>query len=248
MTNNSLDPMHQFAVHNAISVNIFGKSFFLTNSAIMMLGCSIAIFLFSRSIKAYNNIKNEYNIPSKLQSFLELIAESLTDVIDHSLSHEAKKFLPFVLSIFIFILTMNFGGLIPYSFAPTSHFSITLTLALMIFILCTAILIFRHGFKVLKIFVPSGTPKLMIPLLFVLEFFSFFIRPISISVRLAANIIAGHVVLDIFAFFTIALKYFGIFTIIISSFFMMFEIFVAFLQAYIFSIFTCVYINEAMHH
>jgi F-type H+-transporting ATPase subunit a len=149
------------------------------------------------------------------------------------------------------VLLLNLIGLIPGTFAQTSHISITFTLAMMIFLVCVLATIAKKGLGFFKIFLPEGTPLWMAPLMFVLEFFSYLVRPVSLSVRLAANMIAGHVMLDVIAFFVITLGSvmfaLGLLPFAFLVVLMAFEVFVAFLQAYIFSIFACVYINEAAH-
>jgi F-type H+-transporting ATPase subunit a len=186
-------------------------------------------------------------VPTRLQS----VAESLYEVIDnmtHEVLHEnARKFFPFVLTLFLFILFANVLGLIPYSFTVTSHIIITLALALVVFVGATLIGFWNHGFKYLKLFVPSGVPALLLPLVVVIEIVSYFIRPLSLSIRLFANMMAGHMMLKVMAGFVVMLGYFGFLPLLAMIGLTGLELLVAVLQAYVFALLTCMYLNDAMH-
>jgi F-type H+-transporting ATPase subunit a len=232
--------MHQFELENIVNINFFGYNFSLTNGSIALLLTVVIALFFSISL-----FKSRKLVPSKSQSALELFLLTIRNIVNSSLEESGKKYIPFVFSIFLFILLLNLLGLIPGSFAQTSHISITFAIAMMVFFLCVLITLVKKGFGFFKIFLPSGTPWWLAPLLFILELFSYLVRPVSLSVRLAANMIAGHVMLDVIAFFVIMMGIFGILPFTFLSILMAFELFVAFLQAYIFSVFACVYINEA---
>jgi len=161
---------------------------------------------------------------------------------------DGMKYFPFVFTLFMFVLTLNMLGMLPYSFTVTSHIIVTFALAAFIFLAVTAIGFWKHGVKFLKFFVPSGVPFVMLPLLVVIEVISYLTRPISLSVRLFANMMAGHTMLKVFGAFVVALGLLGGWAAL--AFMVAFtglEILVAFLQAYVFAILTCIYLNDALH-
>jgi F-type H+-transporting ATPase subunit a len=236
-----IDPIHQFVIERIIPIHIGGLDISLTNSglwAIIAVACVAALFLL-----APRNM-----VPTRLQS----VAESIYEVVDnmtHEVLHEnARRYFPFVLTLFTFILACNVLGLIPYSFTVTSHIVITLALALFVFIGATIIGFIRHGFGYLKLFVPSGVPVVLLPLVVVIEIVSYFIRPMSLSIRLFANMMAGHMMLKVMAGFVVML---GVFFGWLPLFAMVglygLELLVAALQAYVFALLTCMYLNDAMH-
>jgi len=186
-------------------------------------------------------------VPTRLQS----LAENLYSVVDnmtHEVLHEnAKTYFPFVLTLFLFILFCNVLGLIPYSFTVTSHIVVTLALALTVFIGATIIGFFRNGFGYLKLFMPSGVPALLLPLVVVIEVVSYFIRPMSLSIRLFANMMAGHMMLKVMAGFVVLLGYFGFVPLLVMVGLTGLELLVAALQAYVFALLTCMYLSDAMH-
>lgn len=237
-----INPMHQFELRNFVNIEAFGHNFSITNGAIAMFCAVVCAFGIGILLKKYNKI-----VPNRIQSALEMILNVIKGVCAGSLGEKGDKYIPFVFSIFLFVLILNLFGLIPGSFAQTSHISMTFALAMVMFLLCVIITISKRGiFGFVKGFVPKGTPIWMAPLMFVLEVFSYLVRPVSLSVRLAANMIAGHVMLDVIAFFVILLGVAGIFPFVFLCVMMAFELFVAVLQAYIFSVFSCVYISESL--
>ena len=167
-------------------------------------------------------------------------------MIKSSIGNEGNKFFQLVFSLFIFIFMCNFLGMTPYSFTSTSQVAVTLSLAMICFITVTIFAIVRNGFGgFFHMFLPSGVPMWMAPVIFLIEFFSFLIRPITLSVRLFANMVAGHVLLKVVAGFVISLGIiFGVFPFLFSTIMIGFELFVAALQAYIFTILICAYLGE----
>ena len=172
-------------------------------------------------------------------------------MINDTAGSKAKPYFPFIFSLFMFVLLCNMVGMLPYSFTVTSHIIVTLILALFIFIAVTIIGFMKHGFKYLTIFVPSGVPTVLLPLITVIEIISYLSRPVSLSVRLFANMMAGHTMLKVFGGFVISLGILGgwlplSFSVALTGL----EILVAFLQAYVFAILTCIYLNDALnlHH
>jgi len=234
-------PLSQFEVHKIFDLNIGKFDISFTNSALYMLIATIvtiAFMLFATRKKAL--------IPSRLQVVAESVYNLIFDIIKSSIGEEGTKFFPLVFSIFSFILLCNFLGMTPYSFAATSQVAVTLSLALISFFTITIYAIYRNGIGgFFHMFLPSGVPMLMAPLIFAIEFFSFLIRPVTLSVRLFANIVAGHVLLKVVAGFVISLGIiFGTLPFLFSILMTGFELFVAVLQAYIFSILVCAYIGE----
>lgn len=232
-----IDPIHQFQIHHYTDWGWFS----FTNSALwacIAVACVALLFLL-----APRNL-----IPTRLQS----IAESLYEVVDnmtHEVLHDnARTYFPFVLTLFLFILFCNVLGLIPYSFTVTSHIIVTLALALVVFIGATIIGFIRNGPGYLKLFVPSGVPGILLPLVVLIEIVSYFIRPLSLSIRLFANMMAGHMMLKVMAGFVVML---GAMAGWLPLFAMVglygLELLVAALQAYVFALLTCMYLNDAMH-
>lgn len=236
-----IDPIHQFVINRIIPLDIGGVDISFTNSALWAVIATVCASLLF--ILAPRNL-----IPTRLQS----VAESIYEVVDnmtHEVLHEnARTYFPFVLTLFVFILFANVLGLIPYSFTVTSHIVITLALALVVFIGATIIGFIRSGFGYLKLFVPSGVPVLLLPLVVVIEIVSYFIRPMSLSIRLFANMMAGHMMLKVMAGFVVMLGVTaGWLPLAAMVGLMGLELLVAALQAYVFALLTCMYLSDAMH-
>jgi F-type H+-transporting ATPase subunit a len=236
-----IDPIHQFNIDRLIPIHFGGIDASFTNSAlwacIAVLAATLLFFLAPRNL-----------IPTRLQS----VAESIYEVVDnmtHEVLHDnARTYFPFVLTLFVFILFANVLGLIPYSFTVTSHIIVTLALALIVFIGATIIGFIRNGFGYLKLFVPSGVPALLLPLVVLIEIVSYFIRPMSLSIRLFANMMAGHMMLKVMAGFVVMLGAMaGWLPLIAMVGLYGLELLVAALQAYVFALLTCMYLNDAMH-
>ena len=236
-----IDPIHQFVINRIIPLDIGGIDISFTNSALWAVIATVCASLLF--IMAPRNL-----IPTRLQS----VAESIYEVVDnmtHEVLHEnARTYFPFVLTLFVFILFANVLGLIPYSFTVTSHIVITLALALVVFIGATIIGFIRNGFGYLKLFVPSGVPALLLPLVVLIEIVSYFIRPMSLSIRLFANMMAGHMMLKVMAGFVVMLGVTaGWLPLAAMVGLMGLELLVAALQAYVFALLTCMYLSDAMH-
>jgi F-type H+-transporting ATPase subunit a len=236
-----IDPIHQFVINRIIPMDVGGIDISFTNSALWAVIATIcASLLFMLAPREL--------VPTRLQS----VAESIYEVIDnmtHEVLHDnARTYFPFVLTLFVFILFANVLGLIPYSFTVTSHIVITLALALVVFIGATIIGFIRNGFGYLKLFVPSGVPVLLLPLVILIEIVSYFIRPMSLSIRLFANMMAGHMMLKVMAGFVVMLGVTaGWLPLAAMVGLMGLELLVAALQAYVFALLTCMYLNDAMH-
>lgn len=239
------DPLHQFIIHPIIEFSMFGMDISVTNSTVFMLLTVLLVIgvLYIGVVPGYNASK-----PNKFEAISELIFKFVTNLLEENCGVEARKYLPFIMSFFMLIGIGNLLGMVPYAFTFTSHIIVTFTLAALVFVVITIIGFMQHGLKYLKIFLPEGAPMFLAPILIPIELISYLSRPISLSVRLFANIMAGHMVLKIFAGFVVSLGVIGGFlplgmTVLLTFF----EIFVALVQAYIFSILTCVYLNDALH-
>jgi F-type H+-transporting ATPase subunit a len=245
-----LDPIHQFEIKNFFPViNIGGYEISFTNSALYMF---IVVGLVS--VLLIGATARRAIVPGRLQSIAEMSYEFVANTVRSSAGSEGMKFFPFVFTLFMFVLFANLIGLIPYSFTVTSQLIITVTFALLVFFVVVGYGFWKNGLRFLNLFVPKGVPKLILPAIVAIEVLSFVSRPVSHSVRLFANMLAGHITLQVFAGFVIMLGSAGIlgvfgatlpFIMVVLLFAL--ELLVAFLQAYVFAILTCIYLNDAIH-
>ena len=241
------NPMQQFTVHRiGPEIKIAGIDLSFTNASLFMVISASVIILF-----LFLGSKEKKIIPNKLQLTAEMFYTFVAKMISETAGSKAKPYFPFIFSLFMFVLFCNMVGMLPYSFTVTSHIIVTLILALFIFIAVTIIGFIKHGFKYLSIFVPSGVPTVLLPLITIIEIISYLSRPVSLSVRLFANMMAGHTMLKVFGGFVVSLGILGgwlplSFSVALTGL----EILVAFLQAYVFAILTCIYLNDALnlHH
>jgi F-type H+-transporting ATPase subunit a len=187
-------------------------------------------------------------VPGRWQSLTEISYEFIAGMIRDNVGSEGRKYFPFVFSLFMFILFANLIGLIPYAFTFTSHIAVTFTMALVVFLGVTVIAVARHGLHFFSFFLPSGVPMVMAPVLVPIEVLSYLSRPISLSIRLFANMMAGHTMMKVFAGFIIPLGILGGWApLTVDVALTAFEFLVAFLQAYVFTVLTCLYLNDAIH-
>jgi F-type H+-transporting ATPase subunit a len=187
-------------------------------------------------------------VPGRLQSIAEMAYEFIAGMVDENIGHHGgREFFPLVFSIFMFVFFGNTLGLIPYSFTFTSHIIVTFALALFVFLLVTLVALWKHGIRFFTMFFPSGAPIFMAPILVPIEIVSYLSRPVSLSIRLFANMMAGHTMMAVFAGFTITLGIFGFFPIAINVALYALEVIVTALQAYVFTILTCLYLRDAVH-
>ena len=241
------NPMQQFTVKRiGPEINIAGVDLSFTNASLFMVISATVIILF-----LFLGSKEKKIIPNKLQLIAEMSYTFVAKMISDTAGSKARPYFPFIFSLFMFVLFCNMVGMLPYSFTVTSHIIVTLILALFIFIAVTIIGFIKHGFKYLSIFVPSGVPVVLLPLITIIEIISYLSRPVSLSVRLFANMMAGHTMLKVFGGFVVSLGILGgwlplSFSVALTGL----EILVAFLQAYVFAILTCIYLNDALnlHH
>jgi F-type H+-transporting ATPase subunit a len=234
-------PLDQFKIEKLFEINIAGVDLSITNSALYMIISTFIVIFFS-----FFSTKKLVLLPGKFQVFIEFIYNFVLNIISSTIGNkEGEKFFPLIFSIFIFIVLCNIIGLTPYSFTATSQIVVTLSVALVSFITVITFSIRRNGFNgFVRMFMPSGLPIAIAPLIFIIEFFSFLVKPITLSVRLFANMVAGHVLLKVVASFVVSLGIFGFLPLLFSSALVAFELFVAILQSYIFSILVCSYLSE----
>ena len=241
------NPMTQFEVYRIgpeIRIGTFDISF--TNASLFMVISSIAILIIF-NLGAKKNLM----LPNKLQLLAEISYSFISKMISDTAGSKAKPYFAFIFSLFMFVLFCNMFGMIPYTFTVTSHIIVTFVLAAFVFIGVTIIGFIKHGFGYLKLFVPSGVPIVLLPLIVIIEIISYLSRPVSLSVRLFANMMAGHTMMKVFGGFVVSLGILGgwlplSFSVALTGL----EILVAFLQAYVFAILTCIYLNDALnlHH
>ncbi len=236
------DPMQQFEIKRLINIDLFGLDASFTNSSLFMVIAVGVVACFTLL-----SVRSGKLVPSRFQSVAELSYEFVANMIRDNVGSDGQKYFPFVFTLFMFVLACNMLGMLPYSFTVTSHIIITFALALIVFLGVTVIGFAKHGVGFLKFFVPSGIPVILVPLLVVIEVISYLTRPISLSVRLFANMMAGHTMLKVFASFVVGMGVFGIAPLAFMVAFTGLEILVAFLQAYVFAILTCIYLNDALH-
>ncbi|WP_316861362.1 F0F1 ATP synthase subunit A [uncultured Cohaesibacter sp.] len=250
MTDPAIDPLHQFHIVNIFSLGkVGGVEFALTNSAVFMILIVVLISAFLILSTSGRGL-----VPTRWQSAAEMMYEIVANTLRSSAGTEGMKYFPFVFSIFAFVLTANLVGLVPYFFTVTSHIIITLALALLVILTVVVTGFIRNGIGFLKVFVPSGLPMAIAPFITFIEILSFLSRPVSLSLRLFGNMLAGHLVLKVFAGFVVSLTaagvggwFAGILPLGMTVALTALEFLVAVLQAYVFTILTCVYINDAIH-
>src|SRR3954453_18857973 len=237
-----LHPLEQFEIHRLVPLQIAGVDVSYTNSALLM-----TIVVFAVTALIVLGMRNASLVPGRVQSLAEMLYEFVVDMVDTNAGHGARPYLPFVFTLFMFILFANLFGLIPWSFTVTSHIIVTFALAIIVFIGVTIIGIVRHGAHFLKLFVPEGVSWVLLVVLVPIEILSYIIRPFTLSIRLFANMLAGHTMLAIFGGFGAGVGGFGFrpggFHIAMFAL----EILVAVLQAYVFPILTCLYLRDALH-
>jgi F-type H+-transporting ATPase subunit a len=245
-----INPIEQFEIKNFLPIaTLGGREISFTNSALFMLIIVVGVSLLMIGASASRAI-----VPGRLQSIAELSYEFVANTVRTSAGNEGMKFFPFVFTLFMFVLFANMIGLIPFSFTVTSQLIITVALALTVFFIVVIYGFWSHGLHFFNLFVPKGVPKLILPLIVFIEVLSFLSRPVSHSVRLFANMLAGHITLQVFAGFVIMLAgagvlgWFGaVLPFIMVVLLTALELLVAFLQAYVFAILTCIYLNDAIH-
>lgn len=237
----AIDPMHQFEIKRLVDFKLGGLDLSFTNASLWMVlvvGVVCLVLL----------LGSNKMVPSRMQSIGELAYEFISGMMRDILGDTGRSFFPLVFTLFMFVLGANMLGMLPYSFTVTSHIIVTFGLAIFVFVGATIVGFAKHGVHYLKLFVPSGVPSVLLPLLVVIEVISYFTRPISLSVRLFANMMAGHTMLKVFAGFVVGMGFLGGWLPLgIMVALTGLEILVAFLQAYVFAVLTCIYLNDAIN-
>lgn len=240
-------PLEQFEIIRLIEIDLAGFDMSFTNSALYMVVAMLGI-----TTLLLVGTRKRALVPGPLQAIVEMSYEFVANLIRENVGPEGRQYFPFVFSLFMFILFLNMIGMIPYTFTVTSHIVVTFALAAVVFIGVMIIGFSRHGLGYFRIFVPSGVGIGFLLILVPIEIISYFTRPLSLSVRLFANMLAGHTMLKVFGGFVIslgAISYgiLGVVPLVMIIAFTALELLVAFLQAYVFAILTCIYLNDAIH-
>jgi F-type H+-transporting ATPase subunit a len=243
----TIDALGQFKLYHALGP--LGRSVNFTNSNLLMLiGAAIILAVL------YYGMRPRAVVPGRLQALAEICYSSIMNMAVGSIGPEGKRFFPFIFTLFFFVLMGNMLGLLPYSFTYTSHIAITAGLAIMVIIIVTVVAIAIHGTHFFSYFFPQGAPKLLAPLIIPIEVISYLSRPVSLSIRLFANMVAGHVMFEVFGTFILILAgagalgvVAGVLPLALNVILVGFELLVAALQAYVFAILTCIYLHDAVH-
>ena len=242
----ALNPLHQFEIKELASFNVAGFDIALTNQSLWMLIATATVMLFFAL-----GLRKRNTIPSRMQSAVELSYEFIKDLTVSTTGMKGLKFVPLIFTVFFFVAANNALGMLPGSYTSTSQISITFAMGIAVFLMVWIVGFYNHGLKFFKLFAPEGTPLLLMPLIVILELISFFARPCTLAVRLAANMIAGHILLKVFASFAVMLAGWAAVSAVLPAGILLgimaLELMVAFLQAYIFTILTCVYLNDAIN-
>lgn len=243
------DPIHQFQISKWIPIEVGGVDLSFTNASAFMVATVVvaSAFLFLTS-------SSRGLVPTRLQSVSEMAYEFVASTLRDSAGTKGMKFFPFVFALFMFVLVANMLGLFPYFYTITSQIIVTFALAVLVIGTVIFYGFYKHGFGFLKLFVPQGVPGIIVPLVVIIEVISFLSRPISLSVRLFANMLAGHITLKVFAGFVVSLSSLGaigiggaILPLFMTVAITALEFLVAFLQAYVFTVLTCMYLSDAVH-
>jgi F-type H+-transporting ATPase subunit a len=235
-------PLAQFEIKRLMPIEIGSMDVSFTNSSAFMVLTVFAISAFLIIGMRRNDL-----VPGRWQSMAELLYIFVANLLKDTVGAEGRPYFPFVFTVFMFVLVGNLFGMIPYSFTFTSHIIVTFSMAMFVFVGVTIIAIAKHKLHFFSFFMPPGVPMIMAPLLVPIEIISYLSRPISLSVRLFANMLAGHTLLKVFAGFVISLGMFGVFPLVFVVALTGLEIVIAMLQAFVFTILTCLYLNDALH-
>jgi len=242
-------PVEQFTIKTLLHLELLGYDVSFSNSAFFMILAvlvSVAYLTFA--------MRNRDMVPGRLQASAEMLYEFISEMVRSNVGNEGRPYFPFVFTLFVFLLFGNMLGLIPYSYTFTSQIVVTFVLAAFIFVGVTLVPLIKHGMHFFSFFVPPGAPKVLIPFLIIIEVISYFVRPVSLSVRLFANMLAGHTMLKVFAGLAVMIT--GAGGVAVAGSILPFlaligltglEVLVAGLQAYVFTILTCMYLNDALH-
>lgn len=235
-------PLEQFVIKPLIDINVGGYDISFTQSALWM-----GIAVVTATLLMTLSMRGKAIVPGRWQNVSEMFYEFVGGMVHENLGHKGRAYFPLVFTIFMLVLMGNLLGMVPYSFTYTSHIIVTGALALGVFILATLVGILHHGLHFFSLFLPKGLPWPLIPLIVMIEVISYLSRPISLSVRLFANMVAGHTMLKVFAGFSVMMgAVLGVLPMIINVALIGLEVMIAFIQAYVFAILTCIYLKDAI--
>lgn len=235
-------PLEQFQIKTLVPFQVGSVDLSFTQSSLWM-----GIAVMAATLLLTLSIRPRQMVPGRFQNVSEMFYEFIAGMVRDNLGAEGRKYFPFVFSIFMIVLMGNLLGMVPYSFTYTSHIIVTGALALTVFILATVVGFARHGLHFLSLFLPAGLPWALAPLIVMIEVISYLSRPISLSVRLFANMVAGHTMLKVFAGFSVSMGVvFGVLPLVMNVALIGLEVMIAFIQAYVFAILTCIYLKDAI--
>ena len=235
-------PVEQFTLKPLVPLHVGGVDLSFTNSSMWMAITVIGVTAFLTL-----SMRGGRLVPGRWQSMAEVSYEFIANMVRENVGSEGRGYFPFIFTLFLFILFGNLFGMIPYAYTFTSQIIVTFAMAITVFVGVTVIGLIRHGLHFFSLFVPSGTPVVMAPLLVPIEIISYFVRPVSLSVRLFANMMAGHTMMKVFGGFAVLMGVLGVAPVALLVALTGFEILVAFLQAYVFTVLTCLYLHDAIH-
>jgi len=235
-------PLAQFEIKTLIPMQFGNVDLSFTNSSLFMVLTVVAVSVF-----LVLGMRRHAHVPGRWQSMAELSYIFIANLLKDTVGNEGRKYFPFVFTVFMFVLFGNLWGMVPYSFTFTSHIAVTFAMAAFVFVMVTLIALAKHKMHFFSFFMPPGVPIYMAPLLIPIEIISYLSRPISLSVRLFANMLAGHTLLKVFAGFIISLGVAGVLPLAFVVALTGLEFVIAFLQAFVFTILTCLYLNDALH-
>jgi F-type H+-transporting ATPase subunit a len=235
-------PLAQFRIHHILPITVGGVDLSFTNSSLWM---AIAVLLVYGLVML--GARPGSMVPGRLQSLIELSYEFIADMVGSTVGKDGRRYFPFFFTLFMFVLFGNTLGLIPGGFTYTSHIVVTFSMAIFVICAVTVIGILRHGWHFFSLFAPGGCPIFVMPLLIPIELLSYAMRPISLSLRLAINMTAGHIMLATFSGFIIALGIFGLLPFALTVALYGLELAIAFLQAYVFTVLSCIYLQDTIH-
>ncbi len=235
-------PLEQFEIKALVPIRVGTLDASFTNASLFMAIAVVAVTVF-----VVGGMRGRALVPGRWQSMAELSYEFIAGMVRENVGSEGRRYFPFIFSLFMFILLGNLLGLVPYSFTFTSHIIVTFAMAAFVFLLVTVVAVVRHGLRFFTYFFPEGAPVAMAPLIIPIEILSYLSRPVSLSIRLFANMMAGHTMLKVFALFTVSMGVFGVAPLAVNVALTGFEVLVAVLQAYVFTILTCLYLHDAVH-
>ncbi len=239
-------PLEQFEIVPLEPLHIGGLDLSFTNSALwMVIAVAVIALVFG------GGMRRRAIVPGRWQAAIELTYRFVANMLQDNVGSQGAHYFPFIFTLFLFILFGNLLGMIPYSFTYTSHIAVTFTMAAVVFVGVTVIGLWRHGVRFLSLFVPSGVPVALIPLMVPIEIISYFVRPVSLSLRLFANMMAGHTMLKVFGGFVGLLLSGGLGLLAPASVALIialtgFELLVAVIQAYVFAVLSCLYLSDAL--